>query len=411
MKVLQVNSYYKEGSTGKIIDDIHTVLLRKGYQSVICYTKGQDYTNLPHIYRISNHFEKQLHRYANRIIGVYMYGGLYTQTRKLQGIISKEKPDVVHVHCINGNSFNVYTILSFLASRNIRTVVTNHAEFFYTGSCGHSFTCEKWTQNPGCGNCPNLLFATGSHFLDWTRSAWKAMKGAFDKFDADRIIIASVSPWVKNRALESPIQSRFDHHVVLNGVDTSVFHYYEKENIYSSIKSDLSRQTVFHATASFDLSDSRSIKGATFLIEIAKLMPEVDFVVAAIDYKITGTLPDNILFWGPAKTQVELAKLYSEADCTLLLSKRETFSMPTAESLCCGAPIVGFKAGGPESFAPKEYADFVEYGDINMLCKCLRNRLAQDHDNKVISQYATREFSKENMANRYIDIYKSLCSK
>lgn len=114
---------------------------------------------------------------------------------------------------------------------------------------------------------------------------------------------------------------------------------------------------------------------------------------------------------GPAKTQVELAKLYSEADCTLLLSKRETFSMPTAESLCCGAPIVGFKAGGPESFAPKEYADFVEYGDINMLCKCLRNRLAQDHDNKVISQYATREFSKENMANRYIDIYKSLCSK
>lgn len=411
MKVLQVNSYYKEGSTGKILDDIHAVLLKDGYESVICYTKGHDYSDLPHIYKISKHLEKQIHRYANRILGVYMYGGLYSQTRELLRIINKEKPDVVHLHCVNGNSFNIYKILSYLASNNIRTVVTNHAEFFYTGNCGYSFACEKWKNNPGCGHCPNLLISTGSHFFDWTKSAWKTMKCSFDKFDSDRIKIASVSPWVKKRALKSPIQSRFDHHVVLNGVDTDIFHLYNKENIYSSIKSDSSRPTVFHATASFNPSDNASIKGAKFLVEIAQKMPEVDFVVAAIDYKITEKLPDNILFWGPAKTQIELAKLYSEADCTLLVSMKETFSMPTAETLCCGTPIVGFNAGGPESFAPKQYADFVEYGNVDLLCQFLKIRLATGHDKEKISQYATQEFSKENMANSYINIYKSLCSK
>lgn len=41
--------------------------------------------------------------------------------------------------------------------------------------------------------------------------------------------------------------------------------------------------------------------------------------------------------------------------------------MVTAESLCCGTPVVGFKAGAPEQIAIKEFSEFVEYGDLNSL--------------------------------------------
>ncbi len=34
--------------------------------------------------------------------------------------------------------------------------------------------------------------------------------------------------------------------------------------------------------------------------------------------------------------------------------------MVTAESLCCGTPVVGFTAGGPESIAIDAFSNFVE---------------------------------------------------
>lgn len=70
---------------------------------------------------------------------------------------------------------------------------------------------------------------------------------------------------------------------------------------------------------------------------------------------------------GKITDQELLAKYYSMADVTLLTSKKETFSMVTAESLCCGTPVVGFKAGAPEQIAIKEFSEFVEYGDLNSL--------------------------------------------
>lgn len=70
---------------------------------------------------------------------------------------------------------------------------------------------------------------------------------------------------------------------------------------------------------------------------------------------------------GSCKSREELASLYSVANVTLMLSKRETYSMVTAESLCCGTPVVGFLAGGPESIAIEKFSAFVEYGDLKAI--------------------------------------------
>ena len=41
MKILQVNCVYKKGSTGKIVEDIHNVLIDNGIESVVCYGRGK----------------------------------------------------------------------------------------------------------------------------------------------------------------------------------------------------------------------------------------------------------------------------------------------------------------------------------------------------------------------------------
>lgn len=46
-----------------------------------------------------------------------------------------------------------------------------------------------------------------------------------------------------------------------------------------------------------------------------------------------------------------LRELYQSSKCTLLLSKRETFSMVVLESLACGTSVIGFKNGGTDSWA------------------------------------------------------------
>ena len=74
------------------------------------------------------------------------------------------------------------------------------------------------------------------------------------------------------------------------------------------------------------------------MIQLAKRMPEIAFVVAGPkngDFEI----PENLILLGSVKEQKSLAKLYSMADVTLLTSQRETFSMVIAESLCCGTPV------------------------------------------------------------------------
>ena len=110
---------------------------------------------------------------------------------------------------------------------------------------------------------------------------------------------------------------------------------------------------------------------------------------------------------GRAKSQIELAQLYSESDLTILLSKRETFSMVTAESLCCGTPVVGFTAGGTESIAIDAFSNFVEYGNIKLLADALINWNSSSYYKQAISEISGREYSQENMANKFLNIYSS----
>ena len=144
------------------------------------------------------------------------------------------------------------------------------------------------------------------------------------------------------------------------------------------------------------------------MVEIAKKLPNVQFIiVSSVSHNIEN-LPSNVYHWGRTETQEELAQLYSAADVTLLTSKRETFSMVTAESLCCGTPLVGFNAGGPESIAIKEFSRFVDYGAIDILLRALEEMLQSPYGKENISSKSKKVYSKEAMGEHYLQIYKRL---
>lgn len=406
MKILQVNCVYRKGSTGKIMYDIHKCLQREGIDSVVCYGRGAKIDE-SHVYKFCSELESKFYHLLNRF-GWLMYAVCPSATRRLIRIIKSEKPDIVHLHCINGYCVNIYALLKFLGQSGIKTIITHHAEFFYTANCGHAYDCMRFQSADGCGNCPILREASGTKWIDRTKTSWRRMKYAFSFFQKDKLKFTAVSPWVVSRSALSPICNSFDCTFVTNGAETTIFRPATANEI-ASIKERIpnsDRKIILHVAASFT-TDRNTIKGGYYIKQLAEMLPQYQFVVVASYMGNVESLPDNVYLWGRADGQKELAALYSSADVTVIASRRETFSMIVAESLCCGTPVVGFKAGGPETIGLKRYSAFAEYGDLNDLSKLVQHFISTSKDSDQISFEAHKVYSVEVMTNQYYQIFNS----
>ena len=407
LKILQINNVYGSGSTGKLTQVLHKKLPDDGFASLVLYGRGQT-VDEPGVFRVCSNFYGKVNSLFSRFSG-FPYGGCIISTEKIIQQIRKEQPDVVHLQCINGSFVNIYRLVAWLKEHRIPTVLTLHAEFMYTANCGHAFDCERWKS--GCGHCPRLYEATKSRFFDHTHQSFLKMERAFSGFD-EKLKIVSVSPWLMERARCSPIFAGKAHTVILNGVDTTVFQ--RRETVELEKKHNIQdRKVIFHATAMFrDTRDDP--KGGWYILQLAKQMREqpVLFLVAG-KYTLSGEIPDNVILLGEIRDQALLAQYYSLADLTVLTSKRETYSMVCAESLCCGTPVVGFRAGAPEMIALPEYSCFVQNGDLVALEAQVRQWIMKKNESTsiLIEEAAQTVYDKEIMIRQYEQLYRRItCS-
>lgn len=407
LKILQINNVYGSGSTGKLTQVLHKKLSDDGFASLVLYGRGQT-VDEPGVFRVCSNFYGKVNSLFSRFSG-FPYGGCIISTEKIIQQIRKEQPDVVHLQCINGSFVNIYRLVAWLKVHRIPTVLTLHAEFMYTANCGHAFDCERWKS--GCGHCPRLYEATKSRFFDHTHQSFLKMERAFSGFD-EKLKIVSVSPWLMERARCSPIFAGKAHTVILNGVDTTVFQ--RRETVELEKKHNIQdRKVIFHATAMFrDTRDDP--KGGWYILQLAKQMREqpVLFLVAG-KYTLSGEIPDNVILLGEIRDQALLAQYYSLADLTVLTSKRETYSMVCAESLCCGTPVVGFRAGAPEMIALPEYSCFVQNGDLVALEAQVRQWIMKKNEStsRLIEEAAQTVYDKEIMIRQYEQLYRRItCS-
>ncbi len=398
MKVLHVNGA-ETGSTGKIIADISRNLHAQGHESVLCAPKitSPDCEYLKK-YAVSLPLEQGLYRRISYVTGI-SYGFAPLSTAKVSRIIKKEKPDIVHIHSVNGCVVNVHALLAFLKKHRIPTVVTNHAEFLYTGNCAFANDCEKW--KTGCGSCPTLKTATGSRFFDRTHTAWARMKAAFDGFE--KLAIVNVSPWLTERAKQAPLINSYENHTVLNGINPEIFHY--------KPYTPTDEKIIFHVTSAFSDTPDH-MKGGEYFLDLARRFrgENVKFVVAG-PCSVKGEIPENVTLLGRLSNQQELADWYRKANLTVLTSKRETFGMAVAEALACGTPVAGFCSGGSESITIDGFSEFLPFGDTDALEKRIREKWLSFKNENTAADMASAAFKKyadSRMAREYFEIYQAL---
>ncbi len=398
MKVLQINCVYKLGSTGKIMYDIHTCLLKNGYESVVVYGRGEKVRETD-VYKSSTEIEGKIHSVFSRLFGVD-FGYSPIATAKLFHIIKKEKPDVVHLQCLNGHFVNVYRLLHFLKKHKIKTVLSLHAEIMHTAGCQHAVTCEKW--KTGCSDCSRIKGHVSRFFRDDAKHCYKLMKKACNDFE--NLTVVGVSEWITERAKQSPIFETARFETVINGIETDVFT--PRGTVVARAKLSLpqDKKIILHVTP--NVHDKE--KGVHYVIELAKRMSDHLFVVVGGTPKIR-PLPSNMVFVPITYNQKTLADYYSAADCFVMTSSRETCPTVCLEAVACGCTVVGFDTGGVKETIPDGMGEVVAPFDIDALENAAR-RWADIQAPKAIIKQLHTALSRDTMTNQYIDIYTDVLS-
>jgi glycosyltransferase involved in cell wall biosynthesis len=99
------------------------------------------------------------------------------------------------------------------------------------------------------------------------------------------------------------------------------------------------------------------------------------------------------------------------ADCFVICSDKETFSMTCAESLCCGTPIAGFCSGAPETVFLQPHAVFGTYGDLDELEKNVKLQLNAAFDREKLAKEMQQLYSRDSMYENFMNIYKELTNE
>ena len=112
MKILQINCVYDYGSTGKITRDIHKSLQKNGFDSVVLYGRRQKVQEAG-VYKTCTEFEAKAWNVLSRLTG-QPYAVTPFGTLTLLHRLEREKPDVVHLQCMNGYFVDIYRLLNYL---------------------------------------------------------------------------------------------------------------------------------------------------------------------------------------------------------------------------------------------------------------------------------------------------------
>lgn len=389
MKIIQINCVYNTGSTGKIVAGLHSQYINLGHDSFVLYGRGKKVSDA-NIIKVSSEIEAKIHGLLSRLFGVD-FGYSPIATKKAIGIIKKVKPDVVHLHCLNGHFINVFRLLDFLKKNKIKTILTLHAEIMHTAGCEHAMECTKWTSM--CYDCKMVSGLISRLFRDDAKVSFTKMRDAFSNFD--RLTIVGCSEWVVQRAKLSPIfgKSNCSFSYIHNDINYDVFHF-KPSNLRDALGIPLKKKIVLTVTPNF-LSP---IKGSSYFLEIARRMPEYQFIVVGFNGN-KEILPSNVLAIRRTENQNELANYYSLADCFISTSLRETLPTVCLEASACGCNVLAFDSGGASETIQEGHGDVVTPYDIDeYICK-IKFWCSQQRNSFVCA------IKKNNASESYLKLY------
>ena len=118
---------------------------------------------------------------------------------------------------------------------------------------------------------------------------------------------------------------------------------------------------------------------------------------------------ENVNFLGRF-TQNEVQNLLTKADCVIVNSNYETFSMITLESILTGCPVIATKCGGPEQFINKNNGLLIEKNNTVELANAMQYifKKRTSYSPEKVRNSITKKYSKDQIRMELNLVYNSI---
>lgn len=402
MKILQINSVYQIGSTGRIASEIGKLLINHQHQSKIAYGRHVSKTTEENII-IGHKLDTFIHVGLTRIFDRHGFGSLLA-TRSLLKKISNYHPDIIHLHNIHGYYLHIGMLFKYLKKNHIPVIWTLHDCWSFTGHCSHFdfIGCEKW--KTGCYQCPEKNSYPKSMIIDNSKRNYREKRNLFTNLTNLRII--TPSDWLAEKVKNSFLKD-YPLTVIHNGIDQTVF---------KPTQSDF--RSVHHLENKFlilAVAGTWSIrKGYRHFLELAKLIPnDMVIIMVGLNESQIGSLPDNIKGIVKTSNVTELAGLYSTSDVYVNFTLEDVLPTTNLEAQACGTPVITFKSGGSTECISENTGIAIEQGDINsaveLLNKLKNHEISFDESNLI--RYISTFFNSPTQFGKYLSLYEEIYSQ
>lgn len=400
MKVLQINSVFGTGSTGRIVKDLNKITIKSGSNSIAVYGRGNR-VDKPGIFRIGNRIDNGVHGIITRIFHRHGFGSKIP-TIKLIRFIQKYNPDIIHLHNMHGYYININLFFKYIKKTSNIVVWTFHDCWPFTGHCAHYdyIKCDKWKTK--CYKCPQRKIYPASWIVDNSEKNYQDKKLLFNGLT--NLTIVTPSNWLANQVKLSFLKE-YPVKTIYNGIDISVFCPI-KEELKKSLINELGISNDFIIITVASLWNER--KGLDVFIQLSKQYPNnASFIIVGVSKEQKKKLPSNIIGIVRTNDRNELAALYSLADVFVNPTLEETFGLTNIEALACGTPVITFNTGGSPEAIDDTCGIVVEKGSVEGLIKAIEHIR-----NNPFSPEACRKrammFDKNDKYAEYIKLYEEI---
>ncbi len=401
MKILQINAVYNVGSTGVIVSDLHELSMKAGMDSYVAYsTSPMPSKKITNGYRIGKWLGKKMHATFGRINGEQAYFSRFATKRVLK-YIDKLAPDIVHLHNLHSNYINLNMLLKYLGERDIKTVITLHDCWFFTGGCFYytAANCDKWLHN--CGNCPKKYKDTFACFFD---KSTEILKDRATLFGAIKdLTVVGVSNWIAEEAGKTFLK-KGNICTIHNGIDTKFF-----TNTESDLKKQygLEDKFVILGPASKWLKD---INEETLEYFVSNMPKGCVLALLGCTKRQKRHLPKGVVAIPFIKDRNELRKVYSMADVFANCTREDALSLINLEAQSCGTPVVTYCNSGVKETVDNECGFSVESGNASELFDTVMRvrEIGKENLSEKTRVWVVDNFNRNENYKKYIELYRSI---
>lgn len=262
-------------------------------------------------------------------------GEMFTSIRSDYDVLATpeyEEADIVHLHWVGD-----FLDWPMFFRHNRKPVVWSLCDMNpLTGGCHYDESCGRFTEPPGCYECPQLV---GSREPDWAQKALEEKDRLMSNLPSSLTFIPP-APWMRSMIEESLVFGDFPIREIPHLGDNSIYSPLPREACREALGLPLSSILLLY------VCDSQSHrKGFTLLsgaLENASI-PELHCVFLGPIAK--EDLPRNATHVPSTGEERLLNLYYNAADAVVIPSLQENLALTFIDSQLCGTPAITFDIG------------------------------------------------------------------